>query len=153
MPLEITCPAFADNGMVPVKYTCDADEISPPLKWSNPPAGVKCFALLCDDPDAPAKVWVHWIIFNIPADVKELPENVPKVPKLEDGTIQGLNDSGETGYGGPCPPSGIHRYFFKLYALDTMLNLMPGVKKPEFLNALKGHILAEAKIMGKYGKQ
>ncbi|MCS7184761.1 MAG: YbhB/YbcL family Raf kinase inhibitor-like protein [bacterium] len=148
--MDLYSRAFENNGLIPKKYTCDGEDISPPLKWSNPPANTKSFALIADDPDAPIGTWVHWVIYNIPADKTELPEGLAKKYKLEDGTIQGINDFGKYGYGGPCPPSGTHRYFFKLYALDTILPEKQNLRKNDLLEMIKGHILAEAQLIGKY---
>lgn len=150
MALQIISSAFTNNGTIPSLYTCDGKDISPPLHWSNAPAGTKSFALINEDPDAPMGTWVHWLVWNIPATVSELKENVEKKGELADGTRQGMTDFGRVGYGGPCPPSGTHRYFFKLYALDTLLTLPVGAKKEELLKAMNGHILAEAQLVGTY---
>jgi len=153
MTFKIESPAFQDDGMIPAKYTCDGLNVSPPLKWTSSPPGTKSLALICDDPDAPTRTWVHWVMFNLPPDVNELQENVPPVKILKNGAMQGMNDSGRTGYGSPCPPSGTHRYYFKLYALDTMLALASGTTKDQLLKAMESHILAEDEIMGKYQRQ
>jgi hypothetical protein len=154
MPFQITSTAFSSGGMIPKNYTCDGPDLSPPLAWKDPPAGTQSFALIADDPDAPAGTWVHWVIYNIPSTTKELPEGLPKSEKLPDGTMQGRNDFRKTGYGGPCPPPGKpHRYFFKLYAVDTKLSLKPGATKAELESAMKGHTLAQTEIIGKYGRQ
>ncbi len=150
MGLNITSTAFANEAMIPSKYTCDGEDISPPLKWESAPEGVRSFALISDDPDAPVGTWVHWVIFNIPADVNELQESFSSEAELDNGTKQGKSDFGRIGYGGPCPPGGTHRYFFKLYALDTVLDLQSGITKADLLNAMEGHILEEAQLMGKY---
>ena len=150
MEIKIKSTAFEEGGMIPKQYTCDGTDISPPLAWSSVPNGTKSIALICDDPDAPMGTWVHWVLFNLPADMKELPEGVPPQKTLENGSIQGMNDFRKIGYGGPCPPSGTHRYYFKLYALDTEMNLEPGITKRELLKAMEGHILAEGQLMGKY---
>ncbi len=150
--MKLTSPAFEEGGKIPPQYTCDGKDISPPLQWSEVPAGTKSFALICDDPDAPMGTWVHWVIFNIPDSVRQLPEAVPTTEHLKDGSMQGTNDFKRSGYGGPCPPGGTHRYYFKLYALDTVLNLKAGATKAQLLEAMKGHILAEAQLMGKYGR-
>ena len=148
--MEIKSSSFNHEGMIPAKYTCDGQNISPPLSWSGAPEKAKSFALICDDPDAPAGTWVHWVIFDIPANVKSLPEKVAKQEEIEGLGKNGKNTSGRWGYDGPCPPGGTHRYYFKLYALDTMLNLNIGLSKEELLKAMKGHILAEAQVMGRY---
>lgn len=142
---------FKEGGEIPKKFTCEGEDISPELEWENVPEGTKSFALICDDPDAPVGVWVHWVIYNIPSNFRKLERNVPKVSKLENGILQGKNSWPRIGYNGPCPPPGKpHRYYFKLYALDTILNLKEGATKEELLNAMKGHILAEAQTMGTY---
>jgi Raf kinase inhibitor-like YbhB/YbcL family protein len=153
MEIKITSSAFGNGESIPVKYTCDGENISPPLKWSNVPQGTKSFAIINDDPDAPMGTWVHWVVYNIPANVTELSERIPPSQKLSSGALQGKNSWGRIGYGGPCPPSGTHRYFFKIYALDKILDLAPGASKEEILKAIKGHILAEGQIYGKYSRQ
>ena len=143
---------FRGGGNIPAKFTCDAKDVSPALAWSGAPQGSQSFALIADDPDAPAGTWVHWVAYNLPASARELPEGVPKRQEIEGGGIQGTNDFERIGYGGPCPPHGKpHRYFFKLYALDTKLNLQPGATKKEVEGAMQGHILAQAELMGKFG--
>ena len=148
--MQISSPAFDEGAMIPPKYTCDDLDISPPIKWSEAPEGKKTFALICDDPDAPMCTWVHWVIYNIPADSNELAENLPATENLPDGSLQGRNDFGRIGYGGPCPPGGTHRYFFKLYALDVKLDVTAGMTKSELLSAVEGHVLAEGQLMGRY---
>ena len=151
MAFELRSDAFGQNSPVPQKYTCEGEDISPALIWSNSPEETKSFALISDDPDAPVGTWVHWVIYDIPAEVSELGEGVPAKEELDNGSKQGINDFGKIGYGGPCPPPGkVHRYFFKLYALDTVLNLKPRVTKKELLSAMEGHILAEAQFIGTY---
>ncbi len=150
MRIQVESAAFTEGGMIPKKYTCDGQDISPPLSWSGAPEGTKSLALISDDPDAPVGTWVHWVMYDIPADVSGLPENVPPNEKLENGAVQGTSSFGRIGYGGPCPPGGTHRYYFKLYALDTMLNLSPGAKKEAVLEAMEGHILAQGELMGRY---
>jgi Raf kinase inhibitor-like YbhB/YbcL family protein len=152
MTITITSSAFKEGGLIPAKYTCDGKNISPPLNWQQIPDGTKSFALICDDPDAPVGDWVHWVMWNIPAEANQLPENIPPVKELPDGTKQGTNDFRRSGYGGPCPPSGVHRYYFKIYALDVMLDLPASTTKRDLLTAMKDHILAEGKLMGKYGR-
>ena len=152
MEIKITSSAFEEDGLIPEKYTCDGIDISPPLAWTSIPEGTKTFALICDDPDAPMGTWVHWVLFNIPANINELPESILPERSLESGAKQGMNDFHKIGYGGPCPPGGTHRYFFKIYALDTELDLEAGTPKPELLKAMEGHILAEGQLMGKYGR-
>jgi Raf kinase inhibitor-like YbhB/YbcL family protein len=152
-PMKIESSQFAEGSMIPPQYTCDGKDISPPLAWNDVPAGTKSLALLCDDPDAPGGTWVHWVIYKIPPEVTELEENIKPEKDFKNGVTQGSNSWPKIGYGGPCPPSGIHRYFFKLYALDKMLALKPGVTKEQLLKAMAGHILAETQLMGKYKRQ
>lgn len=147
MTFTLKSSAFTHNGFIPPKYTCNGTGISPPLNWSGAPITTKSFVLIMDDPDAPAGTWDHWILFNIPSDIHMLPENVNNLPS---GTKKGSNSWHRNNYGGPCPPSGIHRYFFKLYALDVLLNLSEGATKQEIENAMQKHILATAELMGKY---
>jgi Raf kinase inhibitor-like YbhB/YbcL family protein len=150
MTLKVTSTAFDEGGVIPAKYTCDGENVSPPLAWSGVPDGAKSLALVADDPDAPGGTWTHWVIYQIPATEKGLPENVPTRDTLDGGARQGVNDFKKTGYGGPCPPSGTHHYFFKLYALDAEPNLPPGVSKEQLLKAIDGHVVAEGQLMGRY---
>ena len=137
--------------MIPRKYTCDVEDVSPPLSWTQPPAGTKSMVLICDDPDAPVGTWVHWVLYNLSPDVTELPEGVPPNEIVLGGAMQGTNDFRRIGYGGPCPPRGpAHRYFFKLYAVDYQPKLRPGARKKDVLKAIEGHILAEGQLMGRY---
>lgn len=151
--MELKSLVFDAGGSIPKKYTCDGPDLSPPLIWNTVPDRTQSLALICDDPDAPMGVWVHWVIFNLPADARELPEGVPPQKMLPNGAKQGLNDFRRIGYGGPCPPSGEHRYFFKLFALDAKLDLEAGAKKADLLKAMEGHILSESKLMGKYRRR
>jgi len=153
MVIALESTSFISSGFIPSKYTCDGENVSPPLKWSNPPVNTKCFALISDDPDAPSGDWVHWVIYNIPPGNRNLPENVRPDKKLPDGTLQGINDFGKTGYGGPCPPSGIHRYFFRIYALDTELKSDVQYTKKSLLKAMEGHVLGEGILLGKYKRK
>jgi len=153
MKLKIGSTAFTEGGIIPKQYTCDGADISPPLSWSGIPEGTKSIAVIADDPDAPGGTWVHWVIYNLPSDLKGLPENVPPQKTLANGGIQGQTDFRRIGYGGPCPPSGTHRYFLKVYALDAVLDLDPGAIKKRLLNAMERHILAEGELMGKYKRQ
>ncbi|MCX6258096.1 MAG: YbhB/YbcL family Raf kinase inhibitor-like protein [Bacteroidia bacterium] len=148
--MKITSNAFIENGMIPSKYTCDDKNISPQFSWSSEPVNTKSFALICSDPDAPSGDFVHWVIYNIPAGVHELAENIARMEKLADGSLQGLNSAQRTGYTGPCPPSGVHRYYFRFYALDVLLDIKAGLSKADLLKAIQGHILAEGELMGKY---
>ena len=150
MAIKITSSAFSEGSMIPRQYTCDGEDISPPLAWTGVPEGTKSLAIICDDPDAPMGTWVHWVLFNIPAGIKELPAKVPPEKTIENGASHGRNDFRKFGYGGPCPPGGTHRYYFKLYALDTEINLEPGITKAQLLKAMEGHILAEGQLMGRY---
>lgn len=152
MAMELTSTAFMEGASIPKKYTCDGKNVSPPLLWRGAPDGTLSFALIADDPDAPAGTWVHWVIYQIPPEKNGLQEEISARRKLENGMIQGENDFGRVGYGGPCPPGGTHRYFFKLYALDTGLDLQPGATKQELLNAMEGHILEETKLVGRYSR-
>jgi Raf kinase inhibitor-like YbhB/YbcL family protein len=151
MTLQLTSSAFAEGQTIPAKYTADGENLSPPLTWSAPPAGTASHALICDDPDAPRGTWVHWVIFNLPGDLRELKEGVSAAGALPKDARQGKNDFGNVGYGGPAPPSGKpHRYFFKLYAVDTQLELPAGATKDQVVTAIKGHALAEGRLVGKY---
>ncbi|HET6490354.1 MAG TPA: YbhB/YbcL family Raf kinase inhibitor-like protein [Syntrophales bacterium] len=148
--MDIKSSAFGSGEMIAAKFTCDGADFSPPLEWAGSPAGTKSFALVCDDPDAPMGTWVHWVIYDIPPTATMLAEGITREKDLPGGGTQGVNDFRKIGYGGPCPPGGTHRYFFKLYALDTMLGLKPGITKDQLLKAMRGHILAEAQLMGTY---
>jgi Raf kinase inhibitor-like YbhB/YbcL family protein len=148
--MKITSNSFKEGEMIPLKYTCDGENISPQLTWTGYPENTKSFAIISDDPDAPAGDWVHWVLYNIPSYINELKENLPKDKKFENGTIQGITDFGRTGYDGPCPPGGTHRYYFKLYALNIPINKDAGMTKQELLKAMEGHIVAEVQLMGKY---
>jgi Raf kinase inhibitor-like YbhB/YbcL family protein len=151
MAFEIKSSAFEPGQSIPKKYTCEGSDLSVALAWTDPPAGTKSFALIADDPDAPMGTWVHWVVYDLPAEARGLPEGFPKQETLPDGTRQGLNDFRRVGYGGPCPPPGKpHRYFFKLYALDKKIGLPPRATKPQILDAMKNHILVEAQVMGTY---
>ncbi len=149
--MNLTSTAFKEGLTIPAMYTCSGQDNSPPLIWTGLPAHTFCLALICDDPDAPAGTWVHWVIYNIPLEENGLPANVAKTPMLPNGAYQGVNDFGRIGYGGPCPPKGkAHRYFFKLYALDTRLSLAPGATKQALVQATHGHIVAEVQLMGTF---
>lgn len=152
MKLEIKSTAFEEGGSIPKKYTCDGPDVSPPLSWTQPPEGTKSLVLICDDPDAPMGTWVHWVLYNLSPNRLELPEGVPGKKEVLDGAKQGTNDFRKIGYGGPCPPGGIHRYYFKLYAVDFEPDLNAGATKKEVLSAIDGHILAEGQLMGRYSR-
>ncbi len=154
MSLQITSPAFSHGGEIPPRYTCDGEDISPPLQWTGIPPGTRSLVLIVDDPDAPdpaapKMVWVHWVLYNLPPETSGLPEGVAD-SQLPPGTQQGLNDWKRTGWGGPCPPVGRHRYFFKLYALDTELPDLGLATKNKVLQAMVGHVLEEAELVGTY---
>ncbi|MFQ5521205.1 MAG: YbhB/YbcL family Raf kinase inhibitor-like protein [Candidatus Methylomirabilia bacterium] len=154
MAFELQSPAFSSGGEIPVKHTCDGPDRSPPLRWTEPPAKTNSFALIVDDPDAPVGTWVHWVLYGVGATVRELPEGLAAQNTVPGIGTQGVNDFRKIGYGGPCPPRGpAHRYFFKLYALDTELNLPPRKTKAEVLKALEGHVLAQAELMGRYKRR
>jgi Raf kinase inhibitor-like YbhB/YbcL family protein len=150
MTIKITSSVFTEGSMIPNRYTCDAEDVSPDLAWTGVPEGTKSLAIICDDPDAPMGTWVHWVLFNLPPDINELHAEIPLEKTLKNGARHGKNDFGRFGYGGPCPPSGTHRYFFKLYALDTRIKLESGITKAQLLEAMNGHILDEGQLMGKY---
>ena len=151
MTFQMTSAAFQNGGQIPKKFACDGQDDSPALSWTDPPAGTKSLALIVDDPDAPAGTWVHWVLYDLPSGTRQLPEGVAKDYELADGARQGHNDFGEIGYNGPCPPRGVaHRYFFKLYALDSKIGLKPGATKRDVERAMKGNILAQAEIIGKF---
>ncbi len=153
MNMKIFSPSFIESNPIPRKFSCEGADISPNLKWDEVPDNTKSFALILHDPDAPAGDWVHWVIYNIPGEKRELPEGVPGETNLLDGSRQGRNSWHQTRYGGPCPPSGTHRYFFRLYALDDLINLDAGADRKELMQAMQGHILAEAGLMGTYTKK
>jgi Raf kinase inhibitor-like YbhB/YbcL family protein len=151
MSIELTSTAFSKGASIPKQHTGDGTDQSPALHWSEPPTGTTSIALICDDPDAPRGTWVHWVLFNLPAQARDLEVGVPTTETLASGAKQGKNDFGKIGYGGPAPPKGnAHRYFFKLYALDVHLALPPGATKAQLEGAMKGHILAEGQLMGTY---
>jgi Raf kinase inhibitor-like YbhB/YbcL family protein len=152
--MQITSNAFTEGQPIPQKHTCQGQDISPPLKWTGAPTNTQAFALIADDPDAPSGIWVHWVLYDLPASTAELTENVEKSQHLPGGAKQGINDFRKLGYGGPCPPPGKpHRYYFKLYALDKKLELKPGATKNDVLKAMLGHVLAEAQLMGTYQRK
>jgi Raf kinase inhibitor-like YbhB/YbcL family protein len=151
--MKLESSAFEANGLIPTKYTCDGDDISPPLSWDEPPSTTQSLALIVDDPDAPGEIFVHWVLYEIPATVRQLPEKIASVATLPNGGVQGKNDFGKLGYGGPCPPGGTHRYFFKVYALDKKLGLEPGATKAQVVTAMDGHILATAELIGRYQRR
>lgn len=154
MAMILRSAAFQDGGNIPGKYTCDGDDVSPPLEWSGMPPQTRSFALIVDDPDAPGGVFTHWVIFDITANTHTLGEGVQPAPRLPDGAIQGKNSFGKIGSGGPCPPPGpAHHYYFTVYALDDLLRLAPGASKEQVLGAMQGHILDQGQIVGLYQRQ
>ena len=143
--------AFKEGSGIPVRFTCEGEDVSPALTWAGAPAGTRSFALIVEDPDAPGGVWTHWVVYNLPATTKAMDENQPKQAQLPNGGLQGLSSFGHVGYGGPCPPPGpAHRYFFRLYALDAALPLESGAGKQQVIDAMKGHILGQAQLMGRF---
>jgi Raf kinase inhibitor-like YbhB/YbcL family protein len=153
MSFKLASEAFLEGQPIPRDHTCDGADRSPALHWEDPPSGTQAFALIVDDPDAPIGNWNHWLLYNVPAGARALAAAVAATPKLGDGSLQGTNDFGRIGYGGPCPPHGSnHRYYFKLYALSAPLALRPGAKRNAVLKAIGGNKLAEAQLMGRYGR-
>jgi Raf kinase inhibitor-like YbhB/YbcL family protein len=163
LTIQLRSSVFSDGGMIPKTFTCDGSDQSPPLEWSGVPSSARTLALICDDPDAPAGTWSHWVVFNLSPGVKALKEGVPPEETVSAAVLrtepaadkasasrQGQNDFGKIGYGGPCPPSGTHRYFFRLYALDAGLELGSRATRADLLKAIQGHILAEGRLIGKY---
>jgi Raf kinase inhibitor-like YbhB/YbcL family protein len=151
--MKITSPVFEEGGLIPKKYTCDGSNVSPPLRWDSVPDGTESIAIICEDLDAPSGTWMHWILFNLPAECRELAENIPDDETLHDSTRQGINDFGSIGYSGPCPPWGIHRYFFKIFALDCTLDIVHLVDKDILNLAMGDHILATGQLMGRYQRK
>ena len=150
MALLVTSTAFTEAQTIPEKHTCDGADVSPPLGWTGVPQNARSLALICDDPDAPAGTWVHWVLYGLPASATGLEEGTPKSEALASGARQGRNDFKRIGYGGPCPPRGAaHRYFFKLYALDSEISLAAGATKQELLRAMEGHVVAQGELMGR----
>jgi Raf kinase inhibitor-like YbhB/YbcL family protein len=153
MTFRIESSAFKNMKIIPRKYTCDGEGVSPPLAWKDAPEGTRSFALICDDPDAPLMTYTHWVMYNIPATVDKLPEGSPKIEVLESGAKQGMNSGRRLGYAGPCPPGGkAHRYYFKIFALDADIDLRPGASKKLLEQAMKRHVLAQADVMGTYAR-
>lgn len=154
MAWELTSSAFKHNANIPQKFTCQGEDVSPALSWGQAPEGTQSIALICDDPDAPMGTWVHWVLWNLPAETTSLEENISKSDSLDNGAQQGITDFKRVGYGGPCPPPGnAHRYFFKLYALDTQLNLSNKATKADLEKAMEGHILANGELIGLYKRK
>lgn len=153
MKITVVSPAFEDMTTIPSTYTCDGADISPPLAWEGIPKEAQSIVLICDDPDAPAGTWVHWVCYDIPPSAGGLNENIPAADALPSGGKQGISDFGRIGYGGPCPPSGTHRYFFKVYALDTTFNLPAGQTKKQIEKAMRGHVIASGELVGVYARR
>ena len=152
--MQLTSTAFTEGGQIPIKHTCDDQDVSPPLKWSGVPVSARSLVLIAYDPDAPVGTWTHWVLFDLPPAVTELAESQPATQYLPNQAKQGLNDFRRLGYGGPCPPLGKpHRYFFKVYALDTLLELKPGASKKDVEHAMEKHILAQGQLMGTYKRK
>jgi Raf kinase inhibitor-like YbhB/YbcL family protein len=149
--ISLTSPAFQYGSPIPKRYSCEGDDVSPPLRWTGTPVGARTLAVVCDDPDAPRGTWVHWVLYNLSSDAVELAEAVPSLPELPSGARHGRNSGGDVAYGGPCPPPGKpHRYFFRLYALDISLNLHAGATKEELEQAIDQHVLGQGTLMGTY---
>lgn len=151
--IHVTSTAFKASGLIPARYTCDGENMSPAVAWDTVPAATKSIALIADDPDAPMGTWVHWVVYNLPSTMRALKEGIPTVDTLINGGYQGINDFEQVGYGGPCPPNGTHRYFFKVYALDTLLALSGKVTKQQLEKAMKGHILGQGELVGRYSRK
>lgn len=148
---QLKSSAFSNGSAISPKFTCDGSDVSPQLSWNDPPDGTKAFALIMDDPDAPGGTWVHWVLYDLPPSVRELPEGVPKTKDLQIGARQGVNDFRRVGYGGPCPPRGAsHRYSFRLYALDRPTQLPAGASKGDLERAMNGRILAQSELIGRF---
>lgn len=150
--IKLTSTAFKEGEPIPRQYTCTGVNVSPSLEWSGVPKSAKTLVIVADDPDAPSGTWVHWVLYNLPADNIGMVENLPATDELRAGGFQGKNDFGKIGYGGPCPPSGTHRYFFKIYALDNELPLKAGATKAEVEKAMEGHVVAQGQLIGTYKK-
>ena len=151
MALNVSSSAFEEGSRIPIKYSCQGEDVSPALRWDKPPRGTQSFALIMDDPDAPGGIFTHWVLFNIPSATRQLPEAVSTTTQLSDGSLQGKNDFGKIGYGGPCPPPGhAHRYQFTIYGLDRMLDLKTGAPRKQVLEAMMGHILGQGRLTGSY---
>ncbi len=150
---KVSTTAFAPGGTIPKRFTCEGQDISPPLSWTSPPPGTQSLVLMILDPDAPSGTWTHWLIYNLPPTLRQLPENVPKHARLANGAAQGRNDFGRLGFGGPCPPPGKpHHYHFRLFALNTRLSLAPGATRPQVEQAIRGHIIAQAELVARFGR-
>ena len=151
--IQMNSPVFEDGGLIPQEYTCSGENISPPLNWQAVPEGTQSLALIVDDPDAPGGEFVHWVVYDLPPDVQSLSDDMPHDKTFPIGGVQGINSTNRLGYMGPCPPSGTHRYYFTLYALDEKLNLPAGEPKDRLLEAMEGHIIGQGQIMGRFKRQ
>ena len=151
--IKVTSTAFKEGEMIPAKYTCDGEDVSPPLAFGEVPEKTLSLALICDDPDAPRETFVHWVVYNLPGERREIEEKYPAEKRLPDGSRQGETSFGKTGYGGPCPPSGTHRYYFKVYALDKVLTIEEPINKESLVEAMKTHVIAEGQLMGRYARR
>jgi hypothetical protein len=153
MALTLTSPTFESGDPIPAQYTCEGENVSPPLSWRYGPEGTESLALVCEDPDAPGGTFIHWVLYDIPADMDGLPEDVPPDTRLSWGGAQGRNDFGNVGYGGPCPPTGeTHRYYFRLYALDESLDLPPGATRHQLVSRIQDHVLEQAELIGRFSR-
>ena len=151
--IQLSTNSFTPGGTIPTKFTCSGADVSPGLSWAAPPAGAQSVVLIVDDPDAPAGTWNHWLLYNLPPSAHELPEHQPRTAELANGALQGKNDFGKVGYNGPCPPPGKpHRYFFRLYALNTKLDLKSGADRRTLDQAIKGHVIGEGELVGTFGR-
>jgi Raf kinase inhibitor-like YbhB/YbcL family protein len=150
MAMAMSSGAFQNGGTIPSTYTCDGKNVSPALKWGQPPSGTQSMALVMDDPDAPSGTFVHWVYYDLPSDLTSLPEDVPTDDRPSAGGVQGQNGAGKIGYTGPCPPSGMHHYYFHVYALDAKLNAAPGLTQDQLVQQMQGHIIAEGELMCTY---
>ena len=150
--ITVQSAAFSDGGDIPVRYTCQGENVSPPLAWEGVPADAVTLALICEDPDAPLRTYSHWVVYGLPPETAGLPEAVPQGEELVGGGVQGRNDFGDAAYGGPCPPGGEHRYYWTVYALDAALDLGPAARRGDLLDAMEGHVLATGQLMGRYQK-
>jgi Raf kinase inhibitor-like YbhB/YbcL family protein len=153
MTVKLKSPAFDAGGTIPTQYTCEDENISPPLEWHSLPGRVESLVLICDDPDAPRGVWSHWVLYDIPADRDGLPQDFASAERTDKDGVQGRNDFGDLGYGGPCPPQGSeHRYYFRLYALDSKLGLPPGANRHQVLEQLEEHVVDRTELIGRYAR-
>jgi len=151
--INLTSSSFNNGELIPSKYTCDGKNISPSLSWDKPADSIKRFAIIVEDPDSPGGTFVHWVVYNIPSNIKNLPDDITPIKNIPDEVLLGTNSFGHIGYGGPCPPSGTHRYIFRIYGLSNVVHLEAGAEKGELMRAMQKHIIAEGELMGKYSRQ